>query len=303
MMRLVVVLLAGLCGAACDSGGPVAPEQLVVEAFIEASPQTPRVVVRRSGLPDASYAPAAALVDGATVHARTAAGTLTFAPEAGGTYTAAVGLPARTPFKLEVEVEGARATASGLVPPQIALADIAINVPDTPVEAVLLEGFDLDSLGVTLDEGFIYPIEVTLRWARPAGYSPADSVYWVQTRLAPVVAFTSTVLDFFLLAEDVFNEQTAWQPGARRYEWTGVYAILVETRTTPLPVHELDVGLLRSTEAYARFARTRADRDRREPLSNVAGGLGIVAGIALDSTRLHVPQRPMASTPQTVGEK
>lgn len=287
--RLGIVMCAALGWAACDSGGPVADEQLVIEAFIEAAPSTPRVVVRRSGIPNDQYSPDEALVDGATVRMRTADGQHLFSSETKGTYSADAGLRERTPFTIEVEQDGRQARASGIIPPRIVLEAIDVKVPEVPVEAVLLEGFNLDSLGVTLDEGFIYPIEVTMRWRRPPDYSPADSVYWMQTRLAPVVPFTATVLDFFLLAEEVFSEQTAWQPQAQHYTWTGVYAILVDTRTTPLPIHEVDVGLVRSTEAYARFARTRTDRDRREPISNVAGGLGIVAGIALDSTRITVP--------------
>ncbi|MEM1093826.1 MAG: DUF4249 family protein [Bacteroidota bacterium] len=289
MRRLGIVLCVVVGGAACDSGGPGAEEQLVIEAFIEAAPSMPRVVVRRSGSLDDRYSLEDALVDGATVRARTTDGARLFTQGARGIYIADTGLRERTPFTIEVEQDGRQARASGLIPPRIALDSIEVRVPEVPVEAVLLEGFNLDSLGVTLDEGFIYPIEVTLRWSRPPDYSPADSMYWIQTRLAPVVPFTATVLDFFLLAEEVFSEQTAWQPQAQQYEWTGVYAILVDARTTPLPIHDVDIGLVRSTEAYARFARTRADRDRREPISNVTGGLGIVAGIALDSVRTRVP--------------
>lgn len=290
MIRALIASLGlGLLFVACDSGGPVAPEQLVVEAFIEAAPETPRVIVRRSGIPGEAYSPEQAFVDEATVQVQTGEGVTALVPATQGAYTSTAALRERSAFTVEVQINGQRALGTGLIPPKIALGGIAVSVPEVPVEAVLLEGFDLDSLGVTIDEGFIYPIEVSMWWARPQDYTPADSSYWVQARLAPVVEFSSTVLDFFLLAEEVFQEQVAWQPAAQRYEWTGVYAILVDALTTPLPTHQLDIGLLRSTEDYARFARTRADRDRREPLSNVVGGLGIVAGVAIDSMQVKVP--------------
>ncbi|GAB5521502.1 MAG: hypothetical protein RhofKO_37530 [Rhodothermales bacterium] len=292
MMRaLLLALLASALCTACDSTVPPGEEQLVVEAFLEATPNRSRVVLRRSAGPEAPYLLEGQQVNDATVRVHTEDGFIPLEPVGNGTYEP-VGsdhFRERLRFVVGAEWAGQRATAVGQIPPRIKITDIVVDVPEAPVEAIFLDGFDLDSLGVTIDEGFVYPIEVTLWWERPADMIPADSSYWIQTRLAPVVPFSSTVLDFFLLAEAVFQESTAWHDDVQQYRWTGVYAIPVEQATDPLPRHELELGLLRSTEAYAQFARTRADRDRREPLSNVTGGLGIVAGIALDSMRVEVP--------------
>jgi hypothetical protein len=40
---------------------------------------------------------------------------------------------------------------------------------------------------------------------------------------------------------------------------------------------------VRGDTAFASFAQTRTDPDRREPLSNVDGALGVALGVAVDS--------------------
>ena len=50
----------------------------------------------------------------------------------------------------------------------------------------------------------------------------------------------------------------------------------------------MKVSLLRSGPDYARFASSRDAPERREPVSNVRGALGIVAGISVDSLLLNV---------------
>jgi hypothetical protein len=48
------------------------------------------------------------------------------------------------------------------------------------------------------------------------------------------------------------------------------------------------VSLVRSNASYAAFASSRRDPDRREPISNVRGAVGIAAGVAVDSVRITV---------------
>jgi hypothetical protein len=50
-----------------------------------------------------------------------------------------------------------------------------------------------------------------------------------------------------------------------------------------LPPHTLTTALVRGDTAFASFAQTRTDPDRREPLSNVRGALGVALGVAVDS--------------------
>ena len=204
---LLLMVVAGVVCTACDSTTPAQKEQLVVEAFLEAAPHPLRVVLRRSAAPDAPYLLDGQELNDATVQIRTEDEVIPLEPAGGGAYVPAAtdGLRERLRFVVEADWAGQRATAVGQIPPRIQLGGIAVEVPEAPVEAIFLDGFNLDSLGVTIDEGFVYPIEVTLWWERPADAVPADSSYWIQTRLAPVVPFSSTVLDFFLLAEAVFQ--------------------------------------------------------------------------------------------------
>ena len=65
----------------------------------------------------------------------------------------------------------------------------------------------------------------------------------------------------------------------------------IEALADPLPPHALDVVVLRSGTDYAEYALSRTDPDRREPVSNVADGLGIAVGIAIDGRTIQVRQR------------
>ena len=56
-----------------------------------------------------------------------------------------------------------------------------------------------------------------------------------------------------------------------------------EVFDAPLPAHHLKASLIRSGADYARFASSRDAPERREPITNVEGGLGIVAGVSVDS--------------------
>ncbi len=114
----------------------------------------------------------------------------------------------------------------------------------------------------------------------------ADSS-WVRARLRPPAAFPSAVVDFVLLTDATRREADLAAGGAVR-RWSGVYAVPVDAPSDPLPPHALDVVLLRSGPDYARYALSRTDPDRREPVGNVRGGIGIAAGLALDRRTLVV---------------
>jgi hypothetical protein len=62
-----------------------------------------------------------------------------------------------------------------------------------------------------------------------------------------------------------------------------VYAVPVESGTAPLPRHRLTTSLTRGDTSFASFAQTRTDPDRREPISNVEGGLGVALAVSVDS--------------------
>lgn len=239
----------------------------------------PDVVVRRSAsLDDPDAAPPVAA---AAVILEIAGETVGYAPVADspGRYRPSVERVAQPGerFGLEVTWQNRRATASSALPAPIALDSVRIEPAASPVAAVFA-----DSLGLELEEGFIYPVDVTLFWTAP----PEDTA-WVRAQLRPPASFPSAVVDLLLATGAVERERELPGDGAVR-RWSGVYAVPVEAPNDPLPPHDLDIAILRSGEDYARHALSRTDPDRREPVGNVEGGLGIAAGIALDRVTVVV---------------
>lgn len=188
---------------------------------------------------------------------------------------------------MTVQWEGRTATASGRTPPPIDIESAEVTVPPEPVQAILVDSLRRDSLDIPAEQGYLYPIDVTVTWQTDFPETGADSTYWIRAQLRPFTGFSSTVVDFFLQPEDVFRERVPNQESNRR-SWTGVYAVPVASRTDPLPPHQMRVSLVRSNAAYAAFASSRRDPDRREPISNVQGAVGIAAGVAVDSVRITV---------------
>ncbi len=163
------------------------------------------------------------------------------------------------------------------------LDSLRVSAPREPIRAVLLDSLSLslDTLSIS-STGFIYPVDVTLWWKTPP---ETGGDFWVETSVTPLESFSSRLIDFFLPSSSVLQEPSA---SNGPLSWTGIYAVPVESATTPLPRHLLRVAAVRGELDYARFALSRTDPDRREPVSNVSGGIGIVAGIALDSIRVYV---------------
>lgn len=288
---LTALLLSAAAGlAACDTVTPEQPGTLVVEAFLRAGAPLDTVTLRQTTRLEAD---GAAPAEGATVRLRLGGRTVRYQPSGvPGRYVPEEPVTAdpRTPFALAAVWQDQRATAEGRLPPPIRLDTAVVRASDAPVETVLLDSLDLDSLGVPAGQGYIYPVEVDLEWTTDFPEVGADSSYWVHARLLPSSPpFSSTVIDFFLQPEEVFRERTAERAGAGgRRRWSGVYAVPVDSATAPLPAHRLRVGLVRSDSSYARFIQSRDAPDRREPISNVEGALGIAAGISLDERTLSI---------------
>jgi len=189
-------------------------------------------------------------------------------------------------FELAVESEFESAIASGEVPPALNLKDISVLVAERPISAVFVDTLDigLDSLnlGLNATTGFIYPVQVTVRW------TSAEFDGWIETRLDPLTHFSSSLIDFFLLPSQVFQEESAQLNSDGFRVWNGVYAIPVQSENDPVPEHSLKITLLRGDERFARFATSRDNPSRREPVSSATGALGFVGGVSIDSLRLTV---------------
>ena len=293
----VVVLLLS---SGCDSALPTDSEPtLVVEGFIDAGQPVPSLRLSRTRPLQSPFDAGEAAVRDASVtltigshavaYVADGADPGLFRPAENGDVRATPG----TEFALNVDWNGGRASAAGTVPPPIRLLSADVVVPDQPVAAVLLDSLLLaDSLAVGAYEGFIYPVEVTLRW--DAADDPEER-FWVRTQLRPYSDFPSTVVDLFLRSEAVFPEASAAAEGVDVHSWTGVYAVGVEGEDDPVPGHSLRIALIRSDRDYARFASSRDAPDRREPISNLVGAIGIFTAISVDSTRVQVGAEPTAA--------
>jgi len=189
-------------------------------------------------------------------------------------------------FELDVESEFESAILSGQVPPVLTLKDINVLVAERPISAVFVDTLDigLDSLnlGLNATTGFIYPVQVSIQW------NATEFDGWIETRLDPLTSFSSSLIDFFLLPSQVFQEDTAALNSDGNRVWNGVYAIPVESENDPVPEHSLNITLLRGDERFARFATSRDNPARREPVSSLTGVLGFVGGVSIDSLRVTV---------------
>lgn len=294
-MRFIPICLLGtlLLFAACDSTLPDDPEpRLVVEGFIGTDEPLPEIRLSKTGSLKKPYSPLGAAVNDADVLMQIGSRSVSYAPDPvrPGVFRPVESStsPARggDAFVLTIDWNGERATAGGVVPPPIRLLSADVVVPDEPVSAVLLDSLLLsDSLAVGAHKGYIYPVEVTLSWEEID--DPADE-FWIRAQLSPYSKFSSTVVDFFLRSEEIFEEAVSSKAAAATRTWTGVYAVGVAAGNDPVPAHDLRISLIRSGRDYARFASSRGTPERREPISNLNGAIGIFTAISVDSTRVRV---------------
>lgn len=291
VLVLVLVLGSGIL-TACDAVSPQSDPILVVEAFAETGETLPVVRLRQTLKMDGLYDAAAAAAEGALVRVILPEGSVSYEPVEGdrGLYrpTTSQTLDEGVPFAVEATWRSEHAVAAGSLPQRIRIVDVRATPAERPVQAVLLDSLQLDSLQTGARSGYVYPVEVSLWWDESnAGVRP-DSLNWVRAQLKPFTALVPGVIELFFRSEQIMREDRVDLDGGRR-KWTGVYLVPVDGEDDPLPEHSLKVALLRSDDDYARFASTRNAPDRREPVTNVEGGIGIVAGVSVDSLTLKIP--------------
>lgn len=302
---VLAACLLGTVGvlAACDTVEPTEGPVLVLEGFLDTGKPLPNIRLRQTKPIAQLYADnGGTAVSDASVNLSIGGEAVTYRPVSGspGEYEPVAGavetVPERSPFSIAVQWYEQLATSSGYIPPAIQIDHVDVNVAEKPVKAVLLDSllFDpsridslrLDSLGT--GQTFVYPVEVTVHWTTEFAEAGADSAYWVRTQLKPPDSISSERINFFLRPEQIQRERRIPRDAAFRRKWTGVYAVPVTSEEDPLPAHQLRIGLIRSGRDYARFASSRDAPDRREPISNVKGGIGIVSGISLDTLIVEV---------------
>ena len=288
---LAGVLCACLASAGCDTVAPIDEAQVVVEGFLTTGQPLQPVRVHRTLSPRQPYDATQAAVSDAVVEMTLGDRAVRYTPDAaqaGRYFPAGTGVAAAgDAFSFRAVWRDAVVQAHGFVPPEIEILAVSLDIPEEPVSAVLLDSLALsDTLATGAYTGYIYPIEATIEWAASQdGLFPEES--WVRAQLQPFTTFSSPIVDLFLRSDDVFREEMQ-ETGADRRTWTGVYAVSVPEEGDPLPEHGLRVSLVRSGPDYARFAASRDDPDRREPISGVQGGIGIFAAVSVDSVHVQV---------------
>lgn len=292
IQSMLIVMMASLAViAGCDTVAPTHRASLVVEAWFDTDSPLPPIRITSTQSVSKALSPEPApqetrlqvtLGEQTIDYVRSQDDPLWFRPQEASTVSPAVG----EPFELTIDAPGSSIVASGSMPPVIQLQDVLVSVPDEPISVVLVDslnvGLDSLNLAVNATTGFIYPVQVSITWM-DVGFDG-----WVEARLQPDDSFSSSLIDFFLLPSQVFPESSAIAADDDRLQWQGVYAIPVPEADTPMPVHSLRVVLTRGDDRFARFTTSRDSPDRREPVSNVNGGLGFVGGVSSDSLRLDV---------------
>lgn len=299
MVTWAVVVAAVLLWARCDTVAPEEGPLLVVEGFVDADALLPMLTLRQARPLDVAYPlDATTAVTDAEVTLQVDEQRVTYRPSENrpGRYVPDAALMATPGSRLAFEAawQGQRVTAESAVPPAIQIDDVRVRASDEPVEGIILDSLfidpaqldtlQVDSLRTGASEGFVYLVEAQVTWAAPSAAS--DSLYWVRAQLRPQLPVSLD--DFFFKPEQIFREQEAAKRSIAQRSWTGVYAVPVVDEDAPLPAHALRVALVRSGQDYARYASSRDDPVRRDPVSNVSGGVGILAGISVDSLRIQV---------------
>lgn len=293
LLRAVLVAVLILATTRCDLVEPTDGSALVVEAFLESGEPLPTVTLRQTRDLQDPVPPTDSLADaamGATLRIAIDGDTVTYLPgEVAGTYEPArpVVVQPGASFFLDVEWEDERATASGRVPAPIDIRRACLTIPTTPVRAILVDSLRRDSLDIPAEQGFIFPVDASVDW----GENSVAEDAWVRAGLQPSSNFSSGIVELFLQPTEVNREPTFLvSPAGPERQWTGVYAVSAADSTDPVPAHRITVSLTRGDSAFASFASSRTDPERREPVSNVDGAIGIATAIALDTIGFDVEQ-------------
>ena len=289
-LLVVVGLVLVLMLVRCDLTGPVDRQSLVVEAFLKTDRPLPTITLRQTRSLNDPGDRRANAAQGGTVELVLDGQPISYeeSDQRPGRYVpvSEVGdVPDRVPWRLAARWRGEEARARGTTPPPIELSEVCVEVPPEPVQTIRVDSLRRDSLDIPAEQGYLYPVDVSLHWPADPLVAGEDTTHWVRPQLNPdTTESASRVVNFFLQPVDVRREdQFRRQEGQKA--WTGVYAVPVEDSTSAFPQHDLTATLTRGDTSFAAFARSRGDPERREPISNVNGGLGIATAVATDSLR------------------
>ncbi len=283
----------------CDSTQSEDPSLLVVEMFVMSEEVLPEITLRRTASlqevyqPDLSTAATGAMVE-FTMQERL----IPYSMGANGKYAPLESVVAvsGTELALKVQWENQTVTAQSKIPPPITLDSVQISVSDTPVAGLLLDSVFIDpslidslglqALGAGAREGLVYLVEATLFWADSTEGMRND--WWMRTQLLPYLGQERRLSDYFLSPEVLQSEANIPLINDYQRSWSGAYAVPVSGQNDEFPSHGLRIGIIRSDQAYADFVTGSSNPREREPPSNILGGLGIFAGLAVDTLYVQI---------------
>jgi hypothetical protein len=287
LLPVLLLLSAASFLSSCDAVVPDTPDLPVIEAYVVADRPLPDISIRAVQSLTTPRSDAVVGLDDAHVILHLNDAPHPYSLLGNGQYT-----PSDTPapvvrpgdrFELEIVWQDRTIRADGMVPPALSISEWTVTPSTDAIPAILVDtltiGLDSLDLGLDAARGYVYPVQVDVAW------NAIDGGWWMEAQLVPEDAFSSSILDFFLLPNAVFPED----PGVRS-EWRGVYAVPVPDEDSPVPPPSLRVALVRGDRAFASWAETRANTRARAAVGNVPGAIGFVGGIALDSLRVQLPQ-------------
>ena len=289
---LVIVTILLLAVAGCDATFPEQESTLVIEGYLQPEKPIPPIRVIETDPLTSSKNHTAPLDANIQLQIGKQSIRLLPTPDLPGFYSPVdlpdFVIPPLAEFDATIRWQGKEFTASGLVPPSVSIHDVSLNIPDKPEQAILVDTLRLDTLAIQAKTVYIYAIEATVSWTSEPFINGVSPDYWIETRLRSTPSLSSKVLNQFLLTEEIQLERNVPQQDGL-YTWKGVYAIEAAGPEAPLPPHDLAITLVRSGNDYARFASALQNAANTEPISNINGGVGILAGIALDSLHMAIP--------------
>lgn len=282
---VVTGLAALFMVSACDSVEVDTAPLLVVEAYVVEGQPMPHISVRRTHGLSTPRDELMEGVDNATVTMTLNEQPVPYSSHGSGMYKPDLLNPpvvqSGDRFEVSVIQGGHEAWGAGTVPPALHITSVQAFPAEFAIPAVLVDtlliGIDSLDLGLDVARGYVYPVEVDVAWER------RPDTWWLEARLVPDDAFSSSILDFFLLPNAVFPEN---RPVTS--VWRGVYVVPVPFEDSPFPHHEVLVALVRGDSLFASWANSRANTRTRTLTGNVSGALGYVGGIAVDSIRLEL---------------
>ena len=291
---IAIIFLAG-----CDAIQPENTSLLVVEAFVMSEQSLPKITLRRAApLQDPYQLDRSTAAIGAQVELMLQGVLIPYLMQRPGAYVpldSMTAIPGES-IALNVQWEDQLVSAQTRIPPLISLDSIEISVSDTPVPGLLLDSLFIDptqidslgirALGTGAREGLVHIVRATVYWEDHTGNDGNN--WWIRMQLLSTLTQDQRLSNYFLSSEVLQPEEDIPFIDANRRSWSGSYAVPVASQTDQVPEHGLRISIVRCTEAYADFVSQSSNPGEYEPPSNILGGRGIFAGLAVDTFTVNI---------------